>query len=340
MWNPRRNRTIRENPGPFGPIYAGYGLVRPVALEGSPPIPTAAPPQVPLPALPDLTPHLHLPQKPAFFRVLRGLPFILIHVAAVVGACLVAPTWAAAGLGVGLYVLRMFGITAGYHRYFAHRAYRTSRAFQFVLAWIGCMAMQKGPLWWAVHHRRHHKHSDQEDDPHSPVVKSLWWAHVGWVISGRFRKAPYHEIKDYTGFPELRLLNRLHWIPGFALAGVCYLVAGLPGLVWGFLVSTVALYHGTFLVNSACHLWGTRRFETTDRSKNLWWAAILTLGEGWHNNHHHYQSCARQGFRWWEVDMSYYAIRALGLVGIVWDIREPTEKAMAAKRIDTAAPPA
>ena len=269
-------------------------------------------------------------------RRLRGLPFIVIHIGAVVGACLVAPTWTAIGIGIALYILRMFGITAGYHRYFAHRAFRTSRPAQFALAWLGCSAMQKGPLWWAVHHRNHHKHSDQEDDPHSPIVKSLWWAHVGWVISGRFRKAPYHEIKDYTKFWELRVLNRLHWIPGFALAGLCYWIDGLSGVVWGFLVSTVLLYHGTFLVNSACHLWGTRRYRTTDQSKNLWWAAILTLGEGWHNNHHHYQSCARQGFRWWEVDVSYYGIRILGLLGLVWDIREPTAKALAAKRIGAA----
>lgn len=266
-------------------------------------------------------------------RRLRGAPFIVIHLLAIVGACLVAPTWLSVGLGVGLYIVRMFGITGAYHRYFAHRAYRTSRWFQFVLAWIGCSAMQKGPLWWAVHHRNHHKYSDHEGDPHSPILRSFWWAHVGWVISGRFRKAPYHEIKDYTKFVELRVLNKLHWIPGFVLAGVCYWIDGWSGLVWGFLVSTICLYHGTFLVNSACHVWGRRRYLTTDQSKNLWWAAILTLGEGWHNNHHHYQSCARQGFKWWEVDVSYYTIRALAAIGLVWDVREPTERALAAKLI-------
>lgn len=300
--------------------------------EGSPSISTAAPPRAPLP---DFTPHLPVPSGSVIRRRLRGLPFIIIHIGALVGACLVAPTWTAIGIGVALYVVRMFGVTGGYHRYFAHRAYRTSRWFQFVLAWLGCSAMQKGPLWWAVHHRQHHKYSDQEDDPHSPIIRSVWWAHVGWVISGRFRKAPYNLIQDYWKYPELRILNKLHWLPGFALAGLCYWLDGLPGLVWGFLVSTICLYHGTFLVNSACHLWGTRRYATTDQSKNLWWAAILTLGEGWHNNHHHYQSCARQGLRWWEIDMSYYTIRALGLVGLVWDIREPTAKALAKNRIGT-----
>jgi stearoyl-CoA desaturase (delta-9 desaturase) len=262
------------------------------------------------------------------------VPFVLLHLGAAVGVFLVPVTWSAVGLCIALYAVRMFGITAGYHRYFAHRAYKTSRAFQFVLAWLGGMAMQKGPLWWAGHHRRHHKYSDTEDDPHSPVVRTLWWAHVGWVISGRFGRAPTDDIKDFAKFPELRLLDRFNWVPGLALAGLCYAVGGLGGLVWGFLVSTVLLYHGTFLVNSACHLWGTRRYATADRSKNNWWAAVLTLGEGWHNNHHHYQSCARQGFEWWELDVSYYTIRLLAAAGLVWDVREPTERALAAKRIE------
>lgn len=254
-----------------------------------------------------------------------------MHVGAVVGACLVAPTWLAAGLGLGLYLLRMFGITGGYHRYFAHRAYKTSRWFQFVLAWVGCSAVQKGPLWWAGHHRQHHKHSDKEDDPHSPIVGTIWWSHVGWVASGRFRRYKPELIKDFHQYPELRLMNKLHWGPGLVLAGACYLIAGWAGVVWGFLVSTVLLYHATFLVNSACHLWGSRRYETTDRSRNNWWAALLTMGEGWHNNHHHYPSCARQGFKWWEVDISYYVIRTLAAVGVVWDVREPTQRALAAK---------
>ncbi len=261
------------------------------------------------------------------------MPFILLHIAAIVGACLVAPTWLSAGLGLGFYFLRMFGITGGYHRYFAHRSYKTSRAFQFVLGWIGCMAVQKGPLWWAGHHRRHHKYSDQEDDPHSPIVNTVWWAHIGWVISGKFRKGKLDDIRDFAQYPELRAIDRWHWLPGVALAVFCTVLDGWSGLVWGFLVGTVLLYHGTFLVNSACHIWGTRRYETTDQSKNNWWAALLTMGEGWHNNHHHYQSCARQGFMWWEVDMTYYILRTLGFVGIVWDIREPTEKALSMKRV-------
>jgi len=260
---------------------------------------------------------------------IRALPFILLHVAAIVAPFFVPITWTAAGLGLVFYFARMFGITGAYHRYFAHRAYKTSRWFQFVLAWLGCMALQKGPLWWAGHHRHHHKFSDQEEDPHSPIVRSVWWSHVGWVISGKFRGFPKAGMQDFDRFPELRLLDSFFtWVPGILLAGFCYWIDGWSGVVWGFLVGTVALYHATFLVNSACHLFGTRRYATTDFSRNCWWAAILTMGEGWHNNHHHYQSCARQGFKWWEIDMSYYIIRMLGFVGLVWDIREPTPKAL------------
>lgn len=262
----------------------------------------------------------------------RAMLFILLHVAAAVTPFLVPISWEAIALGVGFYIVRMFGLTGVYHRYFAHRAYKTSRWFQFVLAVIGCAAMQKGPLWWAGHHRHHHKHSDQEDDPHSPIVRTVWWAHVGWVISGQYQNAP--PMKDFEKYPELRLLDTfLTWVPGLSVAVLCYALAGWSGVVWGFLVGTVLLYHATFLVNSACHLFGTRRYQTTDQSKNCWWAALLTMGEGWHNNHHHYQSCARQGFKWWELDMSYYILRMLGFVGLVWDIREPTPRALVSKLV-------
>lgn len=267
------------------------------------------------------------PPATKWYVKLRAGLFLALHGVALVTPFFVPITWTAVGLGVFFYVVRMFGLTGAYHRYFAHRAYKTSRWFQFVLAWIGCAAMQKGPLWWAGHHRHHHKYSDQELDPHSPVVRSVWWAHIGWVISGHYNQAP--AMKDFERYPELRLLDTVFtWVPGLLLGVLCYALDGWSGVVWGFVVPTVLLYHATFLVNSACHLFGTRRFETTDQSRNCWWAAILTMGEGWHNNHHHYQSCARQGFKWWEIDMSYYILRMLGLVGLVWDIREPTEKAL------------
>lgn len=266
--------------------------------------------------------------------------FVALHLAAafIVVAQFVKPdlaplTWTSALMGMGFYVLRMFGITAGYHRYFAHQSYKTGRAFQFFLAWIGCMALQKGPLWWAREHRNHHKYSDTEEDPHSPIVRSVWWAHMGWVIWYRHRETDPNEMKEFTKYPELRWLDRHHWVPGVLLAITCYLIDGVSGLAWSFVVGTVALYHATFLINSVCHLLGSRRFDTDDRSRNNWWAALLTMGEGWHNNHHHYQSSARQGFRWWEIDISYYLIRLLGWLRIVRDIREPTRNALNYKRM-------
>ena len=264
---------------------------------------------------------------------LQTLPFILIHLAAIAVVCFVPLTWTSAGLFLGFYFLRMFGITGGYHRYFSHRSYSTSRWFQFLLAWIGCSAVQKGPLWWAQNHRNHHRHSDEEDDPHSPVVRTFWWAHIGWVLSGKYRRSDTNGIKDFAVYPELRFLNYFHWLPGLLLAGLCYAVDGLSGLGWGFFVGTVILYHGTFLVNSVCHVWGRRRYNTTDQSRNNWWAALFTMGEGWHNNHHHYMSCARQGFKWWEIDVTYYIIRTMAFVGLVWDVREPTENALNSRLI-------
>jgi len=243
--------------------------------------------------------------------------------------------WAYLGLWAASHFLRAVGLTLCFHRHMAHRAFKMNRAARFVWAFIGTSAMQKGPLWWAGHHRQHHKYSDQEDDPHSPIVRTVWWAHIGWVISGRYGRPPEGAMRDFDKYPELRLLDTFFtWVPGLLLAALCYLLAGWSGVVWGFVVGTVLLYHGTFLVNSVCHLFGSRRYNTTDQSRNCWWAALLTMGEGWHNNHHHYQSCARQGFKWWEVDVSYYIIRLLGFVGLVWDIREPTERALAANLIE------
>jgi stearoyl-CoA desaturase (delta-9 desaturase) len=222
----------------------------------------------------------------------------------------------------------MFGITAGYHRYFSHRAYKTSRWFQFVLAWLGASALQKGPLWWASHHREHHKYSDTPADPHSPHRTSFWWSHVGWILSEEH--TPYDEknIQDFTKYPEIQFLSNYHYVPGVVLAIVCYLTMGLPGLVWGFFVSTILVYHCTFFINSLSHLIGYKRFATTDESKNSLVLALLTMGEGWHNNHHHYQSSANQGFYWWEIDISYSILVVLSWFGIVWDLRKPNEKVL------------
>jgi stearoyl-CoA desaturase (delta-9 desaturase) len=235
----------------------------------------------------------------------------------------VSPSWLSLVLCAGFYFVRMFGITAGYHRYFAHRAFKTSRVFQFMLAVLGCTSMQKGPLWWAAHHRGHHRHTDTLEDPHSPVARSLWWSHIGWLLVPDYDATNLSAVKDWSGYPELRWLNRLQWVPGILLAGLCWLIDGWSGVVWGFFLSTVLLFHATFLVNSVCHLWGSRRYATADASRNNWWVALFTMGEGWHNNHHHYQSSARQGFFWWEIDVTYYLIRLMGFVGLVWDIRKP-----------------
>lgn len=256
---------------------------------------------------------------------LKNVPFLSIHL-----ACLAVFFTGVTPLDLVLcaacYFVRMFGITAGYHRYFSHRAYKTSRAFQFVLAWLGCSALQKGPLWWAAHHRHHHLYSDTEDDPHSPLAKSVWWSHLGWVMDPSNDETHWDTIHDMSRYPELRWLNRNHWVPGILLAVLCFLVGGWGGLVWGFFVSTTLLYHGVFAVNSVCHIFGRRRYQTTDDSRNNWLVALFTLGEGWHNNHHYYQSSANQGFFWWEVDVSYYVIRSLSLLGLVWDVRKPPEK--------------
>jgi stearoyl-CoA desaturase (delta-9 desaturase) len=245
------------------------------------------------------------------------------------------------------YLGRMFGLTAGYHRYFSHRAYKTSRWFQFILAWLGCMALQKGPLWWAANHRGHHKYSDTDQDPHSPIKRGVWWSHIGWVISTQYDETNWSTIRDFSRFRELRWMNALHWAPGLLLALCCWVVGGFgpslafwfgmaeqpdavfsflcawSGLIVGFFFSTVLLYHSTFAVNSLCHLFGRRRYATPVQCRIIWWVALMTLGEGWHNNHHHYQSSANQVFFWWEIDVSYYIIRCLEVFGIVWDVRTP-----------------
>lgn len=255
----------------------------------------------------------------------KTIPFVLMHLVCF-AAIWTGVSWSAALLCAGLYIVRMFGLTAGYHRYFSHRTYKTGRVFQFVLALLGTLATQKGVLWWAAHHRRHHKYTDQEGDVHSPVKDGFWWSHIGWVISTKYDETDWNAIKDFAAYPELRWLNKWHVVPPVVLAVLCYLVMGWQGLVWGFFISTVLLYHGTFAVNSFAHMFGSRRYETTDDSRNNFWIALLTGGEGWHNNHHHYMSSVRQGFFWWEIDFSYYILWALSKFGIVWDMRQPPER--------------
>jgi stearoyl-CoA desaturase (delta-9 desaturase) len=221
------------------------------------------------------------------------------------------------------FFVRMFAITGGYHRYFSHRAFRTSRAFQLVLAVLGATATQKGALWWAGHHRIHHKHSDRPGrDVHSPR-DGFWYSHQGWIFDGRWDDSPLDQVRDFAAYPELVWLNRWHIAPPIAMAALLFLFGGASAVVWGYCVSTVLLWHATYSINSLAHRWGTRRYDTSDDSRNNWLLGLLTFGEGWHNNHHHYCTSARQGFRWWEVDLTYYLLRGLAAIGVVWEIREP-----------------
>lgn len=235
-------------------------------------------------------------------------------------------------LCVGMYVVRMWFITAGYHRYFAHRSYRTSRIFQFVLAFGGSAAVQKGVLWWAAHHRGHHRYTDTERDLHTPL-KGIWQSHVGWILCDRYSQTDLGAIEDFARFPELRFINRHDWIAPWTFGVFAYLVDGWRGVVVGFLTSTVLLWHATFSVNSLAHLIGRRRYATADTSRNSVFVALITGGEGWHNNHHHYPPAARQGFFWWEFDPTYYVLRLLALVGIVRDLRQPSAAAKAGPRV-------
>jgi len=251
--------------------------------------------------------------------------FAGVHVAAVVGVVACGVSAAGVGLAIAAYFARMFVITAAYHRYFSHRTFKTSRWFQFLLALGAQSSAQKGVLWWASHHRWHHKYSDTDDDVHSAARRGFWYAHVGWVVGPAWDSPDYAGVSDLAKFPELRALDHpaLAMLPAVALGALFLGFGGAFGFVWGYLVSTVLLWHGTFTINSLAHLFGRQRYETGEGSRNNWVLALITTGEGWHNNHHHYQSSARQGFRWWQVDVTYYGLRLLQLVGLIWDIREP-----------------
>ena len=247
-------------------------------------------------------------------------------------------SWNLVALCVASYALRMWAITAGYHRYFSHRSYKTSRPFQFVLALVGTCAMQNGPIWWSSWHRHHHRHTDTPQDAHSPVQYGFWQAHLGWILCGDYDDPDLSNVRDLTRVPELRFLDRHKWLPLIAYAFGCYAIAGIAGVVWGFVLSSVLLLHATALINSLAHVWGSRRYETKDSSRNNPWLALITLGEGWHNNHHHAMSYARQGFLWWELDVTYYALKVLSWLGVVWDLREPPPKLVAAERGTAQAP--
>lgn len=248
--------------------------------------------------------------------------FILVHLAPL-AAIWTGVTMTSVILAVTLYVVRMFGITAGYHRYFSHRSFKTSRAVQFVFAFLAMSSTQKSVLWWAALHRHHHRHSDQEEDVHSPLHRGFFYSHVGWIFDKKHEATRLDEVPDLAKYPELRFLDRHQLLPGIALGIACFLIDGWSGLLIGFFASTAVLYHGTFFINSLAHVHGSQRYVTGDTSRNNWWLAVITLGEGWHNNHHAYQRSTRQGFRWYEFDPTYYALKAMSWVGLVWDLGEP-----------------
>lgn len=270
---------------------------------------------------------------------LRCAPFILLHIGCI-AVLIVGWSWTSVLVAAALYFVRMFGITGIYHRYFSHRTFRTSRWAQLAFAILGASSSQRGPLWWAANHREHHRTSDTDADPHSPVRRGFLHAHAAWFMSSRFYGTNYSRIRDFARFPELVWLNRFDNVVPFALALTTYLcglaleraapslgVTGMQLFIWGFVISTTVLFHATASINSLAHLYGSRRYDTGDESRNNVWLAVITLGEGWHNNHHQHLGCTRQGFYWWEIDVTYYVLKVLSWMGIIWDLKRVPESA-------------
>ncbi|SFI02890.1 stearoyl-CoA desaturase (delta-9 desaturase) [Bosea sp. OK403] len=253
-----------------------------------------------------------------------AIPFVLVHLACL-GAIWSGVTWTSVWLAIGLYWLRMFAVTGGYHRYFSHRTYKISRFGQFLLALLAQSTAQKSVLWWASKHRHHHRYADTEHDVHSPVLTSFVYSHLGWIFARGHARFDPSTITDLTKFQELRLLHRFEIAPAVLLALICFAIDGWAGLFVGFFWSTVCVFHATFCINSLAHVHGDKDYVTGDESRNNWWLAVITMGEGWHNNHHAYQYSVRQGFRWWQWDPTYYIILGLSKLGLVWELREPPQ---------------
>ena len=264
----------------------------------------------------------------------RVLPILALHIIAVMGVFIFDLALVDVVACAALYFVRMFAITGFYHRYFSHKAFKTSRWHQFLWGAIGASATQRGPLWWAAHHRQHHRHTETDSDPHDSR-QGLWWSHLGWILADRHFATHKNNISDFRAYPELVWLDRFDAAMPALLALLVFIIgwlfetfmpvagtSGLQMLYWGYLVSTLLLLHVTLCINSLAHRWGTRPFATGDRSCNSLPLALLTLGEGWHNNHHRFCGSARQGFKWWEVDICYYLLRAMAAVGLVWDLRD------------------
>ncbi len=254
-------------------------------------------------------------------------PFYLVHAVAIAGIIHYGWSWSGFALAMIFYGVRMFFLTAAFHRYFSHRTYKTSRPFQFILAIFAQTCAQRGALWWSANHRAHHKYSDMPQDIHSAKQKGFWWSHMGWFLSNDHHGTDLGKIADFAKYPELRFMDtpNMMLMPAVVLALAIGFIGGIHALLWGFFVSTTLLWHGTFTINSLSHLIGTRRYATTDDSKNNLVLALITCGEGWHNNHHHYQSATRQGFFWWEIDFTWYGLKLFEALGLVWDLRKPPQ---------------
>lgn len=279
----------------------------------------------PIPALGLGIPSSQTGTRPAVRRRHRyekigWLPFFLFHFV-MFGALWSGVDWPAVWIFLVCYWGRMFAVTAGYHRYFSHRSFETSRWFQWVLAFAAVSSIQRGPLWWAAHHRTHHLYSDTEKDLHSPVVDEFFHSHLGWFFAGN-SATDLSRVQDLAKYPELRWLDRYHLVPPAIVAFVIWLVWGWPALFFGFAASSVLVWHSTFLVNSLAHVWGSRRYQTKDQSRNNLFIALLTCGEGWHNNHHRCMNSARMGHRWWEIDLTFYGLAALEKVGLIWNLKK------------------
>ena len=260
--------------------------------------------------------------------LMRSIPFFVVHVACF-AAFFLKFHWSYLVVCLALYYVRMFFVTAGYHRYFSHRSFKTSRAFQFIMALVATSSTQKGVLWWAANHRHHHRYSDTDEDLHSPTLRGFLWSHIGWILSDRYNDTRFDYIGDFAKFPELRWLNKYHMIPPTVLAVSLWLIGSWPLLVWGFFLSTVFLWHGTFTINSLSHVFGRQRYQTTDTSKNNALLALVTMGEGWHNNHHYFMASARQGFYWWEIDLTFYGLKLLSWFGLVRELRRVPDNVLA-----------
>ena len=272
--------------------------------------------------------------RASWLRALRGA--VSVSCVVVVTAALVAVPFIAISpwaFVLAAAVVNVVGkcVTIGYHRYFSHRAFDTSRAFRFLLAVGGCLALQKGPMWWAATHRLHHRHADRPGDPHSPVQRGFWYAHIGWMFSRDILAVDYGAVRDLARCPELLWLDRLWMVPGLLFAAGCYLALGWGGVVVGYCLPLAVMFQVTFAVNSVCHLFGSRRFETGEESRNNWVVALLANGEGWHNNHHRVPYSARHGFAWYEFDASYRLICLFAWLGLVWSVKLPPAELLAGK---------